>query len=121
VKFSRGAPTHFAGTADATKSYDAGAIVVHRGQAYVARRDHVCMPPNVYAPADRDWASLGSFGASPTQVSHKWHPKDAQYPIGDAGELSEPAIVCADCWQDADYRNAFRPEVHLYVIRELGL
>jgi hypothetical protein len=112
---SSGKPPHWAGFVTGGERYDAGALVVHRGQAYVSKLDD-----NLYGTPGT-WAPLGPYGASPTTVTHKWHPQEAKYPAGDAGEMSEAADVCADCWKDADFRNAFRPEVHLYVIRELGL
>lgn len=124
MKLSSGRAPHFCGTARIGTRYDAGDIVVAgNGMVMVSKRDDnpVSTDPGWAALGPAGWAALGPVGAMPTQVKHKWRPVEAKYPCGDAGEMSDAAEACEDCWKDADYKNAFRPEAHLYVIKELGL
>lgn len=115
MKFNSGKPPCWVGQLQPGVQYEAGAVAVRRGgMVVVSKRD-----ANTHDTPH--WAELGLLGATPTRVSHKWHPEAAMYPAGDRGEMSDATEVCGDCWKDADFKNAFRPELHLYVIRELGV
>lgn len=116
-----GTELHFGGYATNGRQYRSGALVISRksGRALVSKEDN-----NPFGP-EGQWADLGLAGASPKSVLHSWNPAKAQYPIlkhdSQTLALSTPVDVCNDCWKDADYINAFKPEVHIYVIREPGV
>lgn len=115
--YAQGRPAHYAGGWAVDQAYDGGAVVHYQGRWYVSKTDG-----NQFRPGSRSWAELGSMGAIPTQVKHKWHPQVLQYPCsdepGNTEHMSEPVDVCRDCWLDADLKNAFDAKAHLYVIQE---
>lgn len=121
-------PAAFRGIYDATRFYDAGEIVVMKGLIFMSKHDqNTAAPPweaflVVQRHHNKDWAVLDKEGPSPTKVIHRWHPQPLQYPVAgplDNPKMSEPVDVCSDCIKEADYRNAFRPEIHLFVIPEI--
>lgn len=119
LQVSRPPAPRFSGYGVPGKVYDSGEIVLTRG---VDPRVKISKVSNNVFGVGGDWADLGSPGASPRNVLHRWNPQPTCYPdIYDRSVLSDPADVCHDCWKDGDFRNAFKPEVHFYLIREPGL
>lgn len=101
--------------------YDAGEIVITPRSLRVAmsKVDDNRSDPDDVLTGQKFWAFLGSANM-PTRASHSWHPEPLQYPCGNAGEMSESVMVCADCVRDGDYRNCFQAVTHLFVIEEWG-
>lgn len=117
-----GAPARWSGRYNASRLYNGGEIVYdpQNGFVWTSKHNQNAAPmPKVIPDPMHAWAFLGPMGASPGKVLHPWHPRPLQYPVN-VQDLSEVATVCLDCWKDADYRNAFDPKVHLYIIKELG-
>lgn len=121
-------PAAFCGPYEQLRLYNAGEIVTMKQLVFISKHDQntVAPPWEAFLSPRRynnpDWAVLDKMGPSPTKVIHRWHPEPLQYPVAgpiDNPKMSEPVYVCSDCIKEADYRNAFRPEVHLFVIPEI--
>lgn len=122
--FSIGRPACWVGRY-VVRVYNGGEITydARNGFVWCSKRDRNQDPLPRDVPdlvESRSWAYVGRIGASPGKVLHVWHPRSLQYPVSADLVLSEEAIVCSDCWKDADYKNAFDAKAHFYIIRELG-
>lgn len=117
-----GEPAKWSGTWVYGQVYNQGEMVFYKGCVFICRDEDNAATPPFDGHNSGGWVYLGMQGASPTRVSHKWNAKELRYPSSFMkDEMSDPAEVCQDCWKDADFKNSFRPDLHLYIIKELGV
>ena len=104
---------HFAGKYRVAQQYEPGALVIHLGYAYVARRAGSWRkPPDSHA----DWVPIAPW--EPHPIGHMWHPEEVMFPL-EGGTYSDSTPVCSDCWAENNFGYAFDSMAHTYIIQEM--
>lgn len=105
---------YLAGYWSGQSRYRAGAMVFHNGRAYVAAEGGAQWGDPVNGSG---WFYIGQY--EPHVVDHTWEPEEVRYPLDIAAlTLSDPAVLCAECFRTGNFKHAFYPKGHQYVIHE---